>query len=62
MMDEVQEQVNHEEEWKRLERGRKCGRNERCMCGSGLKYKRCCERGDNVARREGMGSEVEGCE
>lgn len=22
--------------------GRKSGRNERCPCGSGLKYKKCC--------------------
>lgn len=29
--------------------GKKIGRNERCHCGSGKKYKRCCMRDD--ARR-----------
>jgi len=27
-----------------IRKGRKCGRNELCPCGSGQKYKQCCGR------------------
>lgn len=27
-----------------VEKPRKIGRNEKCYCGSGIKYKKCCER------------------
>jgi len=37
----------------------KPGRNDRCRCGSGAKYKRCCLRKDEEARREGRGPGAE---
>lgn len=33
---------------------RKIGRNVPCPCGSGLKYKRCCEREDETFGRTGL--------
>lgn len=37
-------------------RTNKIGRNERCPCGSGLKYKRCCGKPTGLQRNQGNGN------
>ena len=34
----------------------KIGRNSKCPCGSGKKYKHCCEKNDNVMRKKKLPS------
>lgn len=45
---------------RQLSRGVKIGRNDKCSCGSGLKYKKCCLRRmeAQVARRKSIAEEV----
>ncbi len=35
----------------------KIGRNDSCRCGSGQKYKKCCEAKDQTARTEQLAAE-----
>jgi len=37
--------------------GQKTGRNDPCPCGSGQKYKKCCEAKDDAARAERLAAE-----
>lgn len=36
-----------------MAKGERVGRNDRCPCGSGKKYKSCCERSEQRASRSG---------
>jgi len=46
---------------RQLSHGAKIGRNDKCPCGSGLKYKKCCLRRmeAQIARRRSIAAEVQ---